>query len=145
MGQQINSVFIYDKLKIFFKHTDTYGNVHPYNFYEWTSFVREAYFSEVCQEFRRILDSSVKMMTAKISLKLYDDCVFGDDIEGRLTIVKIKRVSFDVICRFFNKRIEGLVGETRHTLVFVDAATNQFVSIPKGLADVIVKYEEREV
>ncbi len=106
------------------------------------SYTREAYFSQVCADFRAILESPIKMMTAKVDATLHDDGFFGDSIQAELTITKIKRVSFDVIIRFFNKVSTRLICETRHTLVFVDSRTNAFTSIPKGLAAAIVEYEE---
>ncbi len=138
-----NKAFIFDKLGIFFKHTDYQGFLHPYNFFEWMSYTREAYFSQVCSDFHNILESPIKMMTAKVDAMLYDDGFFGDSIEAKLTITKIKKVSFDVIIRFFNKMSTKLICETRHTLVFVDSRTNAFTTIPKGLADAIVEYQEQ--
>ena len=140
MSTAPNKIFIFDKIKIFFKHTDYYGFVHPYNYLEWTSYVREAYFSEICQDFKAIIESKVKMMTSKISLAMYEDSMFGDNIEARFVTSKIKKVSFDVIIQFYNKRLQKNVAETQHTLVFVDSSTMQFTTIPQALKDVIIDY-----
>ena len=143
MANQISGkVFVYDKFCIFFKHTDYYGFVHPYNYLEWTSYVREAFFSEMCEDFRSVLNSPIKMMTAKIQSQLLDDSRFGDCLEGRFTTTRIKKVSFDVVTRFFNKRIEKVVCETVHTLVFVDERSQKFTSIPENIKDAIVHYQE---
>ena len=141
-----NKVFIFDKIKVFFKHTDYHGYVHPYNYLEWTSYVREAFFSEVCDVFKAIIESKVKMMTSKISLTMHEDSVFGDNLEGRFVTSKIKKVSFDVIIQFYNSGLQKIVSETQHTLVFVDSATGQFAAIPEGLKSVIVGYsvEDRD-
>jgi len=138
----MNKIFVYDKLRIFFKHTDYYGVVHPYNYLEWTSYVREAFFSEMCGDFRRILESPIKMMTTKIELSGLKDSLFGDDIEGRFTTTQIKKVSFDVIVRFFNKRKKIVVCETRHTLVFVDSDTQRFATIPENIKNSIVFFQD---
>lgn len=135
-----NKVFIFDKIKVFFKHTDYYGYVHPYNYLEWTSYVREAYFAEICQNFHSIIESKVKMMTSKINLIMHDDSFFGDDLEARFVTSKIKRVSFDVIIQFYNIRLKKNVAQTQHTLVFVDALIGQFAAIPDSLKNVIVDY-----
>ncbi len=137
-----HKTFVYDKIAVFFKHTDYHGFVHPYNFLEWMSYTREAYFSKVCEDFRAILDSPVKMMTAKVDFTNYDDAIFGDPIEAKLTIAKIKKVSFDVIIRFLNGRTKKMICETRHTLVFVDSITNGFTAIPKGLYQAVIEYQE---
>ncbi len=137
-------IFIFDKITVFFKHTDYHGFVHPYNYLEWTSFVREAYFSEVCKSFNDILDSPIKMMTAKISSNMHGDAVFGDSIIAKFTVSRIKKVSFDVIVRFFRKKDDKLLCETRHTLVFVDSQSEKFTPIPKDLNAAILDYEEVE-
>ena len=67
---------------------------------------------------------------------------FGDKIEAHFTTSKIKRVSFDVIIRFFNKRSKQIVCETQHTLVFVDSRTDQFTDIPKLIKTAVLKYQE---
>jgi len=144
MEVNTNKVFIFSKISVFFKHTDYNGFVHPYNYFEWTSYVREAFFSEICLGFREILNSSVKMMTAKISATMHCDSVFGDVIEARFTVSKIKKVSFDVIVRFFDERLQRLVCETRHTLVFVDSQTQGFTEVPKGIREAIVNFQDKE-
>jgi len=140
-----NKIFVYDKLRVFFKHTDYYGAVHPYNFLEWTSYVREAFFSEMCGDFRKILESPIKMMTAKIELCTLGNSSFGDDIEGRFTTAQIKKVSFDVVVRFYNRQKNMVVCETRHTLVFIDSATQRFAAIPDNIKDAIVFYKDAEL
>ena len=135
-----NKIFIFDKIRIFFKHTDYYGCVHPYNYLEWTSYVREAFFSEICRDFKAIIESKVKMMTSKINLSMYEDGIFGDSIEARFMTSRIKKVSFDVIVQFFNARLGKISAETQHTLVFMDSSTGQFTAIPESLKDVIGDY-----
>ena len=135
-------IFVFDKIMVFFKHTDYHGFVHPYNYLEWTSFVREAFFSEVCKSFREILYSPVKMMTAKIHSTMHADAVFGDSIMAKFTVFRIKKVSFDVVVRFFRKSDNKFLCETRHTLVFVDSNSEKFTAIPQDLNHAILDYEE---
>lgn len=137
-------VFIFDNLKVFFKHTDYHGYVHPYNFFEWTSYIREAYFQQTVQNFLEVLSRPIKMMTVKINCSLLDDSQFGDSFEARLTVGKIKKVSFDMIIRFFNLSRQKVVCETTHTVVFVDSQTGNFANIPEEMSRVIVNYEEKE-
>ncbi len=140
-----NNVFIFDKFRVFFKHTDYYGCLHPYNYLEWTSYVREAFFSEKCGDFRRLLESPIKMMTSKIDQTVFLDSLFGDEIEGRFSCARIKRVSFDVGVRFFNKRLEKVVCETVHTLVFLDEQTQRFAAIPENIKNAVLFYQEEGV
>jgi len=145
MEKKEHKIFIFDRIKVFFKHTDYYGYVHPYNYLEWTSYVREAFFSQMCGDFYSILDSPIKMMTSKINLTMYDDCVFGDEIEARFTTLKIKKISFDVIVRFIKKKTPKVICETQHTLVYVDSRSQKFNDIPKGIKDAVVEYEEKNI
>ncbi len=142
--EQLNptKVFIYDQFGVLFKHTDYHGFVHPYNYFEWTSYVREAFFQETVPNFREILETPIKMMTVKISSSLLSDSNFGDTFEARLVVGKIKKVSFDMIIRFFNLRTQKVACETIHTIVFVDSQTAKFADIPSEMKTVIINYEE---
>ena len=142
MNEIRKKIYIFDKIRVFFKHTDYYGYVHPYNYCEWTSYVREAFFSENCGDFKKIIGSKVKMMTAKIQMNTHADCSFGDLIEARLTVTKVKKVSFDVIVKFINVGMGEPAAETQHTLVFVDSEFGQFTDIPGNIKLAIADYQE---
>ena len=144
MNTANHKTFTFDKIQIFFKHTDYHGYVHPYNYLEWTSYVREAFFQKTVPNFREILDQSIKMMTARISSEFFVDSAFGDFLEARMTIAKIKKVSFDVIVRFFKEVGNQMVCTTRHTLVFVDSETQKFADIPFDLKKAVSQYQEDE-
>jgi acyl-CoA thioesterase FadM len=134
--------FIFDKCVVFFKHTNRFGIIHPYNFLEWTSFVREAFFQETVPNFLEVTNRPIKMMTSKIFSTLFSDSGFGDPMEAVLTVGKIKKVSFDMIIRFFNLRKKKIACETVHTIVFVNSQTAEFSPIPEEMSRVIVHYTE---
>ena len=142
MEKAETNIFVFDRFEVFFKHTDFYGFVHPYNYFEWTSYVRESFFSQMCGDFESVLNSSIKMMTAKISADLKGESKFGDRMEARFTTTRIKKVSFEVIIRFFNKRVQNVVCETQHTLVFVDSKSEKFTNIPEPIRLAVLKYQE---
>jgi len=137
-----NSYFSFDELKVFFKHTTYHGFVHPYNFLEWTSYVREAFFAQHCPDFEAILISPIKMMTTKISADYLGESKFGDRLQARFTSTKIKKVSFDVIVRFMNTQSAQKICQTYHSLVFVDSLTGKFTSIPQSIKEAVSKYQE---
>src|SRR5436189_224158 len=120
MDNQEQRVFVFDKIRVFFKHTDYFGYVHPYNYFEWTSYVREAFFQETVPNFQEVINRDIKMMTTKIQSSSLGDAHFGDTFEARLTVGKIKKVSFDMIVRFFNRVKKEVSCETLHTVVFVN-------------------------
>jgi acyl-CoA thioesterase FadM len=142
MKTACQKTFVFDKITAFFKHTDCYGFVHPYNFFEWTSYVREAFFQQTVQNFEKILSRPIKMMTVKIAATMFSDTKFGNTIEAKLTVARIKKVSFDMVIRFYNQQIKKVVCETVHTIVFVDSRTGVFADIPIEMKEVIVNYEE---
>ena len=39
MGAVTHKIFTFDKIVVFFKHTDYHGFVHPYNYLEWMSYL----------------------------------------------------------------------------------------------------------
>ncbi len=138
-------VFLFDKLVVFFKHTNQLGVTHPYNFMEWTSFVREAFFQATVPNFQEVLERPIKMMTTKIASTVLSDSTFGDTFEARLTVGKIKRVSFDMIIRFYNREKKRIACETVHTVVFVDSLLSHFADIPEEMMRVILRYREPQL
>jgi acyl-CoA thioesterase FadM len=140
MNRALNKTYIYDKISPFFKHTDYYGFVHPYNYYEWTSYVRERFFQDTVPNFLEVISRPIKMMTAKIHCTIHDNAGFGTDFEARLKVSKIKKVSFDMVIYFFDRNQKKVVCETKHTVVFVDSRDSSFASIPMEMQNVIVDY-----
>lgn len=132
--------FICDQIKVYFKHTEYWGDVHPYNYLEWTSYVRESFFQETVNNFLEVLERPIKMMTTKMSLDIVGKAQFGDLIEARLAVGKIKKVSFDMMIEFFNKKQGSVVATTTHTVVFFNEMTNRFAPIPVEMTIVINEY-----
>ena len=137
-------IFSFENIKVFFKHTDYYGFVHPYNYYEWTSYVREAFFQKTVPNFKDVMCRLIKMMTVKIRCELFDDSEFGDTIEACLSVGKIKKVSFDMNIRFININKNKAVCQTNHTIVFVNSENGKFADIPEEMKQVIVRYSEND-
>jgi len=144
MSEDLHKVYRYDKISPFFKHTDYYGFVHPYNYYEWTSYVRERFFQDTVPNFLEVISRPIKMMTSKINCTVCSEAGFGHDFEARLTVGKIKKVSFDMIIRFFDLRQKKIACETQHTVVFVDSRDGAFSPIPLEMQKIIANYIERE-
>ncbi|MEI7751143.1 MAG: thioesterase family protein [Candidatus Omnitrophota bacterium] len=144
MSEGHHKIYKFDKISPFFKHTDYYGYVHPYNYYEWTSYVRERFFQDTVSNFLEVMSRPIKMMTAKINCSVLAESVFGHDFEARLMVGRIKKVSFDMVIRFFDLRQRQVVCETQHTVVFVDSRDGSFSPIPIEMLKVIVDYLERK-
>ncbi len=144
MNEKANQIYTYDKISPFFKHTDYYGFVHPYNYYEWTSYVRERFFQDTVPNFLEVISRPIKMMTVKINSEIMHNSCFGHNFEARLTVGKIKKVSFDMLIRFFDIRLQKVVCKTQHTVVFVDSSNGSFAPIPLEMQRVITSYVEGE-
>ncbi|MSR77769.1 MAG: hypothetical protein EXS63_06035 [Candidatus Omnitrophica bacterium] len=140
--QTQNKVFLFDKISVYFKHTDYHGFVHPYNYFEWTSYVREAFFQETVFNFDEVLSRPIKMMTTRIMLETAQDASFGNLVEARLSVSKIKRVSFDMNIDFFNLTRQQLSANTTHSIVFVDSEKASFARIPDEMQRVILDYQK---
>jgi len=86
-----------------------------------------------------------EVVAAQNELKTSGHKTFGKILiahPSQFTTARIKKVSFDVIVRFFNKRLRKIVCETQHTLVFVDSGSQKFTSIPEAIKISVVKYQE---
>ncbi len=142
LPQKAANIYVYDKITVFFKHTDYHGNLQPYHFFEWTSHIREAFLSDKCADLEGVLKSSIAMMTSKIDLEVLGESLFPDEIEAHLTATKVKKVSCDLVMNFYNKRLKEYVATTRHTLVFADPIGNKFAPIPDSLRPAMIEFSE---
>ncbi|PIQ87548.1 MAG: hypothetical protein COV74_00305 [Candidatus Omnitrophica bacterium CG11_big_fil_rev_8_21_14_0_20_45_26] len=137
-----SKVYSFNQIQVFFKHTDQHGFIHPYNFLEWTSYVREAFFQEKVPNFLELTDGRIKMMTTRITCDLFLDCMFGDKLEAHITFEKIRHYSFNVKTTFLNLRLSKVVCATEHTLVFVDSERGKFASIPTELLQPVLEHSK---
>lgn len=83
-------------------------------------------------------------MTVKINCRVLDNASFGHDFEARLTVGRIKKVSFDMIIDFLGIRQQKVFCETQHTIVFVDSRTGEFAPIPEEMKQVIIRYQNND-
>jgi len=138
-----HKTFVYDKIGVFFKHTDYHGFVHPYNFFEWMSYTREAYFQELVPNFLEICQRDMKMVTSEVEYQAFSDAVFGDKIIVKIFAEKVKRLSFDIVFNFFKEKDNTLLGNGRMRLTFLDATTARPTYIPEELKSVVLLYEKK--
>jgi len=138
--QRSSRIFVLEKLSVFFKHTDYHGFLHPYNYFEWTSYVREEFFIQKCSGFRKMLDMSIRMMTTKIEADIHNSALFGDVIQAQLFATKIRKLSLEVTIEFLNKEINKMLATTRHSLVFFDEKDKRLIPIPEKIKIVATEY-----
>lgn len=140
---QTHKIFIYDNLKVFFKHTDYYGFVHPYNYLEWMSYIREAFFQELVRNFLELCEREIKMVTALAEFELLKDARFGDSIVCDIYAENVKKISFDVVFEFYQKEHSDLVlGKGRQKITFLNGVTGRPELIPEDLKCVVLQYQK---
>lgn len=141
--KQNHKIYTYGPIRVFFKHTDYHGFVHPYNYLEWMSYTREAYFQDLVPNFLELTQRNIKMVTAEVELTLLQDAIFGDHIKVQIYSQNVKRLSFEVIFEFFRKREAALLAQGRQRLTFLDAETGRPARIPEELKEPVLLYEKK--
>jgi acyl-CoA thioesterase FadM len=142
-GDMGHKIYTFNKIRVFFKHTDYYGYVHPYNYLEWMSYVREAYFQDLVPNFLELCQKDIKMVTMISEYRRTGDAIFGDRIYVEIHSENVRRISFDVIFSFFETNKQKRLGEGRQTLTFINAATGRPEKIPEELKEQVLLYEKR--
>ena len=143
MTEPVHEIYTYDQTRVFFKHTDYHGFVHPYNYLEWMSYARESYFQDLVPNFLEICDRDIKMVTAEVSISYLSEAIFGDGISIRIFAENVRRLSFEVIFDFFRKKDGSCLAKGRQTLTFLDAATGRPGRIPEELKQNVLLYERK--
>jgi len=139
-----HKIFTFDKLQVFFKHTDYYGFVHPYNYLEWSSYAREAFFQELVPSFHSLCNGAIKMVTTAVRFRLLREAVFGDRIVVKIYSKNVKKISFDVIFNFYNLKDNQILGCGEQKLTFVDSSKFRPCLIPVDLKKIVLEYERKD-
>ena len=139
-----HKIFTFDRITVFFKHTDYHGFVHPYNYLEWMSYTREAFFQELVPNFLELCDRDIKMVTAEVLFSFLADATFGDQIIVKIYSENVKRLSFDVVFEFYRKKDNTRLGEGRQKLTFLEAKTGRPARITEELKNVVVLFEKKK-
>ena len=136
-------VFEFNDVRVFFKHTGHDGQVHPYNYLEWMSYAREAFFQELVPNFLELCNSDIKMVTSLVEFELLEGAIFGDRIKLRIFSKNVKRLRFDVIFEFCNMTDGNkLIGSGRQQLTFLETSGRP-TRIPEDLKRVVLEFEEK--
>lgn len=145
MNAPTHKLYTYNQIRVFFKHTDYHGFVHPYNYMEWMSYTREAYFQDLVPNFLELTHRQIKMVTAEVELTILRDAIFGDRIGVQIYSKNVKRLSFDVMFEFSRKKDVTLLAEGRQRLTFLDAETGRPARIPEELKELVLLYEKKSL
>ena len=136
-------IFTFDKITVFFKHTDYHGFVHAYNYLEWMSYAREAFFQDLVPNFLELCERNIKMVTAVVEFRHLADAIFGDQVVVKIYSENVKRLSFDVIFEFCRKKDSLMLGKGLQRLTFLDAEAGRPVRIPEELKSAVLMFERK--
>lgn len=143
MNETGHKIFTYDAIRVFFKHTDYHGFVHPYNYLEWMSHTREAYFQDLVPNFLELAQGNIKMVTAETEFTPLADACFGDRIAVQIYSENVRRLSFEVVFEFLRQRDKTLLGRGRQRLTFLEGGTGRPARIPEELKRVVLELENK--
>lgn len=138
-----HKIFTFDKIRVFFKHTDFHGFVHPYNYLEWMSYTREAYFQDLIPNFLELCQRDIKMVTALVDFEILNDAVFGDHVICKIYSENVRRLSFDVIFEFSLEHNNLLLGRGKQRLTFLNVQDSRPARIPEELKTIVIQYERK--
>ena len=140
-----HNTFTYDKIKVFFKHTDYHGFVHIYNYLEWMSYAREAFFSDLFQSSSVDIADMFSIVTINVEYNFIADAKFGDDIKIVIFTENVRKVSFDVCFEFYLSGDGKKIGLGRQTLVFLDKNSFKPTLIPEKLFAEVKDGERKDI
>ena len=136
--QYPNEEFIYEKL-VTLKDTNMEGNVYFANYLAWQGEVREAALlshPNFQEEFKKY--QFVKMITHSAYQRFVQDAYFGYLLQIKMTSREIKKCSFVLVYKYFNKITEAFIGEGWQRIAFSDLRSGKICPIPPHVLDFVI-------
>ena len=130
--------FVYEKL-VTLKDTNMEGNVYFANYLAWQGETREALLlshPNIQEELKKY--SFVKMITHSAYQRFVQDSYLGYLLQIKMTCREIKRCSFVLVFKFFNKLTGAFIGEGWQRIAFADFRTGKICPIPPHLLDCVM-------
>lgn len=138
------SEFCYEKL-VTIQDLTIEGNVYFTNFFLWQGEAREALllshpgFDRECAA-----GGEVKMITHSSYQRFLHEAHFGDRVEIKLTSREIRKCSFVLLFRFYNKENQAFLAEGWQRIAFACRKTGRICPIPAHVLDLVQPIEEQE-
>ncbi|MDP3921716.1 MAG: response regulator [Candidatus Omnitrophota bacterium] len=127
--------FIFEKL-ITLKETNMEQNVYFANYVVWQGEAREVFLlshPHFEDEFKK--NSQIKMITHSVYHSFQHESFFGDFVQIKITTREIKRCSFVLVFKFFNKKTSAFLGQGWQRIAFSDLKTGKICQIPHYILD----------
>jgi len=128
---------------VFLKDTNLMGNTYFATYIIWQGEVREAIlFSHPrCQE-ELANNKHIKMITHSLHYRFIQETTFGDVVQIKMTAREIKRCSFILVFRLYNKATGVFLGEGWQRLTFADLRTGSLTNIPNFIRELALAIQE---
>ena len=136
--------FVFEK-PILLKETNIMGNTYYDNYITWQGEARERLLlnhPDLPQWMK--LNPHIKMMTHSTHHRFFKETTFGDIVRIEATTREIKYCSFIMVFRFFNSRLNELLGEGWQRICFSNLKTNKLCPIPRLILDLIEPLQEHK-
>lgn len=130
---------------VFLRDTNLMGNTYFANYIIWQGEVREAILMthpNYAEEMQK--NKHIKMITHSLYHRFVQETTFCDVVQIKMTTREIKRCSFVLVFRYYNKRNATFLGEGWQRLTFADLRTGSLTHIPSFIHDLALAIREDE-
>ena len=138
------SKFVMEKT-VLLKNTNLMGNTYYDNYITWQGEARESLLLSH-PSIKEFLTASqhLKMVTHSVYQRFVAETTFWDTIRIEATAREVKKCSFIIVFRYFNKRTNVALGEGWQKICFVDLKTGKLCAVPQLILDLIEPLQEKE-
>lgn len=139
-----SSKFVMEKT-ILLKNTNLMGNTYYDNYITWQGEARESLLLSH-PNVKAFLQAaqSLKMVTHSVYQRFFAETTFGDTVRIEATSREVKRCSFILVFRYFDKATGMALGEGWQKICFVDMKTGKLCQTPQLILDLIEPLQEKE-
>jgi enediyne core biosynthesis thioesterase len=125
--------FIFEKT-VYLSDTNAFGNAYFAKYVEWQGMTREAFFRVIMPNQNFLIDSGIKLITARAAVEYKHEVYLYDDIEIGLKVGAVKPASSDLIFTYRRKK-DGLVfARGFQTVTFADDK-GKLMKIPQEIVN----------
>lgn len=128
---------------VLLRHTNMMGNTYFANYIIWQGEARESClmmhpnFAEEMQK-----NQNIAMITHSVYHRFIQETTFGDIIEIRVSAKEIKRYSFTMVFRFYNKKTSAFLGEGWQKITFINRKAKELSPIPSFIREIALRAKE---
>lgn len=138
------SKFVMEKA-VLLKNTNLMGNTYYDNYITWQGEARESLLLSH-PNIKEFLQGSqhIKMVTHSVYQRFVAETTFGDIVRIETTAREVKKCSFIIVFRYFNKATDVALGEGWQKICFIDLKTGRLTQVPQLIFDLIEPLQEKE-